>query len=107
MKHAREDYDRIQDPAKKIGKDEPVMLFRAQDVLMPKVLKHYALLLMAEGAALKMMGGDPSPLWEMAAVVDDFLTDVREWQLANGAKLPDLARVGPKEGAVSGIELKT
>ena len=31
MLHAREDYQRIQDPDDKIGEDEPVMLFRAQD----------------------------------------------------------------------------
>ena len=31
MKHARTDYDRIQDPAGKIPADEPVFLLRAQD----------------------------------------------------------------------------
>jgi hypothetical protein len=31
MKHAREDYMRIQDPEKKIPDDEPVFLIRAQD----------------------------------------------------------------------------
>jgi hypothetical protein len=31
MKHAREDYNRIQDPEKKIPEDEPVFLIRAQD----------------------------------------------------------------------------
>ena len=31
MKHAREDYDRIQDPAGLIPEDEPVFLIRGQD----------------------------------------------------------------------------
>jgi hypothetical protein len=31
MIHARKDYQRIQDPAGKIPKDEPVFLLRAQD----------------------------------------------------------------------------
>lgn len=33
MRHAREDYNRIQDPAGKIHEDEPVFLMRAQDAL--------------------------------------------------------------------------
>jgi hypothetical protein len=32
MKHARQDYDRIQDPAMLIPMDEPVFLLRAQDM---------------------------------------------------------------------------
>ena len=31
MRHAREDYNRIQDPAGLIPEDEPVFLLRAQD----------------------------------------------------------------------------
>ena len=31
MIHAREDYNRIQDPWERIPKNEPVFLFRAQD----------------------------------------------------------------------------
>jgi len=41
MKHAREDYNRFQDPENKIPKDEPVMLFRAQDRHFIRVLKYY------------------------------------------------------------------
>ena len=33
MIHARDDYNRIQDPAGKIPADEPVFLLRAQDEL--------------------------------------------------------------------------
>lgn len=42
MKHARQDYDRIQDPQHKIPQDEPVFLLRAQDVLAAPILELYA-----------------------------------------------------------------
>ena len=41
MKHARADYDRIQDPAGLIPKDEPVFLMRAQDKHFDRVLRFY------------------------------------------------------------------
>lgn len=41
MKHARPDYNRIQDPAGLIPADEPVMLFRAQDKHFDRVLRFY------------------------------------------------------------------
>ena len=41
MKHARADYDRIQDPAGLIPEDEPVFLFRAQDKHFDRVLRFY------------------------------------------------------------------
>jgi hypothetical protein len=46
VKHARADYERIQDPDGKIGDDEPVMLFRGQDELFQEVCIHYAGLLL-------------------------------------------------------------
>jgi hypothetical protein len=42
MKHARPDYDRIQDPEGLIPDDEPVFLLRAQDRLAWHVVKIYA-----------------------------------------------------------------
>lgn len=42
MKHAREDYDRIQDPDNKIPEDEPVFLLRAQDKTAPAVVAYWA-----------------------------------------------------------------
>lgn len=41
MKHARSDYDRIQDPAGLIPEDEPVLLIRGQDKIAPMVLQQY------------------------------------------------------------------
>jgi hypothetical protein len=42
MKHARPDYDRIQDPAGLIPIDEPVLLFRGQDRYASQVARFYA-----------------------------------------------------------------
>lgn len=41
MLHARQDYNRIQDPENKIPKDEPVILFRAQDKYALAALQGY------------------------------------------------------------------
>lgn len=42
MKHARPDYDRIQDPANLIPADEPVFLLRGQDETAAKVVRYWA-----------------------------------------------------------------
>lgn len=42
MKHARDDYNRIQDPAGLIPEDEPVFLLRGQDRFAAEVIRHYA-----------------------------------------------------------------
>jgi hypothetical protein len=42
MKHARDDYNRIQDPAGLIPEDEPVFLLRAQDKHAAATLRYYA-----------------------------------------------------------------
>ena len=42
MKHAREDYNRIQDPAGLIPEDEPVFLLRAQDQFACIAVAYYA-----------------------------------------------------------------
>ena len=52
MKHARPDYDRIQDPANKIPEDEPVFLIRGQDVTSARTLRYWA-------AINQEIGGDP------------------------------------------------
>lgn len=92
MIHAREDYNRIQDPATDpsfyidlpegctpIAQDEPVFLLRAQDRLMNEMLAHYLSLLMQAGAST-----------EMRIAVRAHATRVREWQDAHGCKVPDL-----------------
>lgn len=42
MLHARDDYNRIQDPAKLIPDDEPVFLLRAQDKTASAVVRFWA-----------------------------------------------------------------
>jgi hypothetical protein len=42
MKHARSDYNRIQDPENKIPADEPVFLLRGQDIYAPVAVLFWA-----------------------------------------------------------------
>lgn len=42
MKHSREDYNRIQDPAGLIPENEPVFLIRGQDVAGPHAVRAWA-----------------------------------------------------------------
>lgn len=79
MIHARTDYDRIQDPAGKIAADEPVMLFRAHDVLFPAIAAKYAELLRLHNADQNLIA---------AALAHESLA--RKWQRQNGCKLPDM-----------------
>ena len=51
MKHAREDYNRIQDPEGKIPEDEPVFLIRGQDLAGPQTLREWARVAEAYGAS--------------------------------------------------------
>lgn len=50
MKHARPDYNRIQDPANLIPEDEPVFLLRGQDQLAVHALEFYEFLASQAGA---------------------------------------------------------
>lgn len=49
MIHFREDYNRIQDPENKIGQDEPVILFRAQDRFFIAVVCFYIIIHVLQG----------------------------------------------------------
>ena len=51
MLHARNDYNRIQDPLNEIPEDEPVFLLRAQDQVAAEVVRYWAYL-------HKQKGGD-------------------------------------------------
>ena len=55
MIHAREDYQRIQDPDNKIPEDEPVFLIRGQDKAAASTVRHYADILEAQGGAPEMV----------------------------------------------------
>lgn len=52
MKHARSDYDPIQDPRGIIPEDEPVFLLRGQDAVAAEVVRYWARLNKENGGDL-------------------------------------------------------
>ena len=79
MKHARADYNRIQDPACKIPDGEPVFLIRGQDKAGPATLRAYASVVSKYGAADDIL----------AAVLRQ-ADAMEEWQRTHNSKVPDL-----------------
>ena len=77
MKHARADYDRIQDPAGLIPADEPVMLFRAQDKHFDRVLRFYR-------DILSLDRGDP----KIIAAIDEHLIRADAWPVKKRPDMP-------------------
>ncbi len=68
MKHAREDYNRIQDPENKIPEDEPVFLIRGQDQVGAAAVRAWAHLHKVNGGsdilyALAMDHADKMEAW--------------------------------------------
>ena len=59
MKHARADYDHIQDPTGHIPADEPVFLLRAGDMNAPNAVRHWAHQAWANGASREGRAGTP------------------------------------------------
>jgi hypothetical protein len=87
MIHARKDYDAIQDPRPSpIAADEPVMLFRAKDTLMPGLLVKYA-------EMLRLVGADPV----MISTVLAHEAAARKWQRQHGCKIPDMPADASRE----------
>jgi hypothetical protein len=74
MIHARDDYNRIQDPAGLIPQDEPVFLLRAQDVAAPQIVAAWA-------DAIERLGGSP----ELVAAAREALAACNR---ANSGKWP-------------------
>lgn len=83
MKHARSDYDRIQDPAGLILEDEPVFLLRAHDIAAPLTVRFWARLARDYGASDDIVGAAKSQANAMF-----------KWQEEHGKKIPDM----PAEG---------
>lgn len=81
MRHAREDYNRFQDPSGKIPIDEPVFLLRGQDELAPALLIQWAEKLIARGGNK-----------EMAKIVTNHAAAMVAWQKTHGGKLPDMPK---------------
>lgn len=79
MKHARPDYDRIQDPGGKIPDDEPVFIIRGQDLAAVPTLLFYATL-------VETLGADPV----LVAAVRAHADRMNWWQHERCRKVPDL-----------------
>jgi len=79
MKHARADYDRIQDPSGKIPDDEPVLLLRGQDISSPETLEFWARL-------NRLNGGDET----LSRLAEQHANEMREWQARVAHKAADL-----------------
>lgn len=79
MKHARPDYDRIQDPENLIPEDEPVFLLRGQDKAAPYTLRKWA-------RRVKLMGGSR----DLVDAARKQAVAMEEWQKEKAAKVPDL-----------------
>ncbi len=67
MKHARDDYARIQDPSGKIPEDEPVFLLRAQDISAASTVRFWASL-QPEGSPLRQLAEEHAAKMEEWAV---------------------------------------
>jgi hypothetical protein len=80
MLHARSDYQRFQDPEGRIGEDEPVMLFRAQDRHFVPVLRAY----------LEFLEQDQDAKPEIKNAVYMHIMAALRWQDRNPTKTPDL-----------------
>ena len=79
MRHARADYNRIQDPENLIGEDEPVFLMRAHDLAAPDAVRAWA-----EIAA--EVGSQPEVVERAYAWADV----MEEWQADNDTKAADM-----------------
>lgn len=80
MKHAREDYNRIQDPEGKIPADEPVFLLRAKDRYAPAALISW----------IAMQLSDPGHDRALIDLAASHVRAMQQWQQENGCKTPDL-----------------
>ena len=80
MKHARDDYNRIQDPAGLIPDEEPVFLLRGQDLAAPRALRAYAIHASSIGASDDLVAATLAQARRM-----------EEWQRLRARKTPDLA----------------
>lgn len=77
MRHAREDYSRIQDPSGKIPADEPVFLIRAQDKIGAQAVRAWADLNRAAG-------GNP----DITSLARGWAIEMEQWPTRKLADLP-------------------
>lgn len=77
MKHARDDYNRIQDPCDIIPHDEPVFLLRGQDKFAAMLVETYA-------NFVEMDGGDP----EIVRLSREQADRMRAWPTHKSPDMP-------------------
>lgn len=80
MLHAREDYNRIQDPENKIPEDEPVFLLRGQDLTAPQTVRFWA----------NMNRANPKVELKIVLLAEQWANKMEEWQKEHKAKFADL-----------------
>lgn len=83
MRHAREDYNRIQDPAGLIPEDEPVFLIRGQDVAAPNAVRAWA-------REATRCGADRA----IVEAAEEQADAMEEWQNQHGFRVPDMPEGG-------------
>ena len=79
MKHARSDYNRIQDPAGIIPADEPVFLVRARDKVAPNIVREWA-------KQNYQSGGD----LVLSEAARHWAEEMERWQHEHGFRLADV-----------------
>lgn len=78
MKHARPDYEHIQDSLGLIPEDEPVFLLRAQDIFAPSLVRKW-------GKLMILIGREREGRMAIAQA-----QAMIEWQDGKGKKIPDV-----------------
>jgi len=81
MIHARDDYNRIQDPDNLIPEDEPVFLIRAKDILGPSAVQAWVNL----ARACRVDGA-------MVEAAEKQAQRMRDYQKQNGSQIPDMPK---------------
>lgn len=81
MLHARQDYNRIQDPDNLIPENEPVFLLRASDCIAPAIVEAWAGLAEASGSKK-----------DIVQLARNHAKLMREWQANHGSKVADLTQ---------------
>lgn len=69
-----------------VGEDEPVIVFRAKDRLLPSLLRAY----------YSLCVGAHSPENHLAAIIDTRET-IEKWQAENGAQIPRSEGYDPRD----------
>ena len=88
-------YGRVTTERGTIGDDEPVVVFRAQDQLLPMVLTHYYELCARAG----------SPAHHLQRIAET-LAEVARWQVSNKSQVPQSSALAPSKTPVTVAWLK-